>query len=206
MFVAITTKELDTVCKQIVKEELTEGDVNALIEEVTHLVDSSREIASGLRARLLEAAAAIDEEEPKGEKEKGSAEVKEKEYEPTSTVMLLIPFLSVDDNVLFTSATQLAQYVKVKLAKYNKKASPSGPSLHKKNDNGLNHPVEDPHEQILSNADELVKLTKLKKSLKKFYTQLTIQGNQDDVNWPDIFSHILESIVTDRIQYIYKKN
>ena len=89
---------------------------------------------------------AINDEEPKGEKDKGSAEVKEKEYEPTSTVMLLVPFLSVDDDVPFTSATQLAQYVKVKLAEYNKKSSPSGPSLDNKNDDGLNRPVEDPHE------------------------------------------------------------
>ena len=74
----ITTKELDIVCKQIVSDELTEGDLNALIEEVTNLVDSSRRIASGLRARLLEAAVAINDEEPKGEKDKGSAEVKEK--------------------------------------------------------------------------------------------------------------------------------
>ena len=133
-------------------------------------------------------------------------EVKEKEYEPTSTVMLLIPFLPGDDDVPFTSATQLAHYVKVKLAEYNKKVSPSGPSFNNKNYDGLNRPGEDPHEQILSNADELAKLTKLKKSLKKFYTQLTIQGNQDDVSWPDVFSHILESMVTDRIRYIYKKN
>ena len=62
-----TTKELDIICKQIVEEELTEGDVNTLLEEATQMVDSSREIASGLRARLLEAAATIDEEEPKEE-------------------------------------------------------------------------------------------------------------------------------------------
>ena len=74
----ITTKELDIVCKQIVSDELTEGDLNALIEEVTNLVDSSREMTTGLRVRLLEAAVAINDEEPKGEKDKGSAEVKEK--------------------------------------------------------------------------------------------------------------------------------
>ena len=110
--------------------------------------------------------------------------------------MLLLPFLSVDDDVPFTLATQLVQYVKVKLAKYIKKASPSGPSLHNKNNDGLNRPVEDPHEQILSNADELVKS---KKSLKKFYTQLTMQGKQDNLNNPAVFCQILESIVTDRI-------
>ena len=54
-----------------------------------------------------------NDKEPKGEKEKGSTEVKEKEYEATSTEMLLLPFLFIDDDTPFTSATQLAQYVKV---------------------------------------------------------------------------------------------
>ena len=79
--ITTSTTVLDIICKQIVKEELTEGDVNTLLEEATQMVDLSREIASVLRARLLEAAAAIDEEEPKeelkGEKEKGSVETKE---------------------------------------------------------------------------------------------------------------------------------
>ena len=52
-----------------------EGDVNILLEEAMQMVELTRETPSGLRARLLEAAAAIDEEEPKeelkGEKEKG---------------------------------------------------------------------------------------------------------------------------------------
>ena len=65
--VSNTTKELDSICKQIIEEELTERDVNILLEEATQMVDSSREVASGLRARLLEAAAAIEEEEPKEE-------------------------------------------------------------------------------------------------------------------------------------------
>ena len=61
----------------------------------------------------------------------------------------------------------MAQYVKVKLAEYNKKnLSSAGPSLNKKNDDGENCHVPDLHEQISSNADELVKLTHLKKSLQ----------------------------------------
>ena len=54
-----TTKELDIIYKQIVKEELTEGDVNTLLEEATKMVDSTRETTSGLRAKLLEAATAL---------------------------------------------------------------------------------------------------------------------------------------------------
>ena len=50
------------MCKQIVEEELTERDVNTLLEEAMQMVDLSREVASCLRARLLEAAVAIDEE------------------------------------------------------------------------------------------------------------------------------------------------
>ena len=57
--VSNTTKELDSVCKQIVEEELTERDVNTLLEEATQMVDSSREITSSLRAKVLEAVAAI---------------------------------------------------------------------------------------------------------------------------------------------------
>ena len=65
--VSNTTKELDSIYKQIVKEELTEGDVKTLLEEATQMVDTTRETATGLRARLIEAAATIDEEEPKEE-------------------------------------------------------------------------------------------------------------------------------------------
>ena len=102
--------------------------------------------------------------------------------------MLLLPFLSIDDDTPFTLPTQLAQYIKLKLAKYNKNnLSPSGPSLDKKNDNGENHLVQDPHEQILYNVDELVKFTNLKKSLKVLYSQLITQGKQDSVEHPAVF-------------------
>ena len=124
-----TTKELNSICKQIVEEELTEGDVNTLLEEATQMVDSSHEITSGLRARLLEAAAAIDEEEPKeelkGEKEKGSAETKENE--PTPAMMLLVPFLPGKQYIPYSSPTQMAHYARVKLNEYNKVAYPDGP-------------------------------------------------------------------------------
>ena len=62
--IAITTKDLDEICKQIIKEDLNEGDVETLMTEVTELIDSSWETANGLRARLLEAAAEIREANP----------------------------------------------------------------------------------------------------------------------------------------------
>ena len=60
----ITTKDLDEICKQIIKEDLNEGDIETLMAEVTELIDSSWETANGLRARLLEAAAEIREANP----------------------------------------------------------------------------------------------------------------------------------------------
>ena len=51
---AITTKDLDEICKQIIKEDLNEGDVETLMAEVAELVDSSLQIANGLKVRLLE--------------------------------------------------------------------------------------------------------------------------------------------------------
>ena len=142
---------------------------------------------------LLEAAAAIDEEEPKEEpkveKEKGSAEIKEDE--PTPAVMLLVPFLPGKQYVPYSLPTQMAHYARVKLNKYNKVAYPDGPILNNKNDDGLNCPVEDPPEQILNNAVKLDTLHKLKKSLEKFFTRLLLEGNQDNLTWPDVFPHIL---------------
>ena len=55
--------------------------------------------------------------------------------------MLLLPFLLTNEDIPFTWVTQMAEYVKVRLGEYNKKPSPSVPSLDNKNDNGLNHPV-----------------------------------------------------------------
>ena len=39
--VAITAKDLDEICQQIIKEDLNEGDIETLIAEVPELVDSS---------------------------------------------------------------------------------------------------------------------------------------------------------------------
>ena len=62
--VAITTKDLDEICKQIIKEDLNEGDVETLMAEVTELVDSSLQITIGLKVRLLEAEAELREANP----------------------------------------------------------------------------------------------------------------------------------------------
>ena len=72
----------------------------------------------------------------------------------------------------------------------------------------LNHPRpgEDPCECIVNNAVELDSLEKSKKSLKALFTLLVIDGNQDDLTWPDVFPHILETMVTERVWYLCKKN
>merc|ERR1712115_394220 len=70
------TTELDVIYKQIAQEDLMEADIENLLQDALQLVDSTRETVTELRARLMQAAAAIHEkeakEELKGEKEKGS--------------------------------------------------------------------------------------------------------------------------------------
>ena len=68
------------------------------------------------------------------------------------------------------------------------------------------HPGEDPRECIVDNAVELDALEKSKKSLKTLFTHLVIDGNQDDLTWPDIFPHILETMVTERVRCLYRKH
>ena len=47
-----------------------------------------------------------DDKELKGEKEKGSTVIKGRVYEATSPDMLLLPFLSIDDNTPYTLPTK----------------------------------------------------------------------------------------------------
>ena len=165
--VSNTTKELDSIYKQIAEEEITEGDVKKLLEEATLMVDSTRETTTGLRARLMEAAAAIDEEEPKeeikGEKEKESVETKENE--PTPEMMLLVSLLPGKlpgkQHVPYSSPTQLAHYARVKLNEYNEVAYPDGPILKSHKPESLNHlpSEEDPLEHIMDNRVKLTHYT-----------------------------------------------
>ena len=69
------------------------------------------------------------EEEPKGEKEKEPEEVNKKEEETASTELLLVPLLATKEDIPFTLLTQLAEYVKVRPAKCNKRLSRSVPNL-----------------------------------------------------------------------------
>ena len=48
-------------------------------------------------------------------------------------------------------------------------------------------------------------LTKLKGSLKDFYTQLTINGKQDKADQPSVISHIIKTLFRDRLRDIYKQ-
>ena len=59
-----TSKEFESILKQIGEEELTEKDANILLEQATEMVDSTRELTRDLRIRLMEAAAVIEEREP----------------------------------------------------------------------------------------------------------------------------------------------
>ena len=88
-----------------------EGDVNTLLEQATKMVDMTCETAPQLHARLLEAAAAIDEEElkeePKGEKQKESVETER-------TPGMMASFLPGKQHVPYLSPTQTAHYAKEK--------------------------------------------------------------------------------------------
>ena len=81
------TQELDIMYKEVIHQELTEGDVNTLLEQATKMVNSTREIISQLHARLVNAVTAINEEESKkeskGEKQKESVETVKMNLLPT---------------------------------------------------------------------------------------------------------------------------
>ena len=53
------TAELDVIYKQIAQEDLVEADVKNILQDTLQLVDSTRETVTELRARLMQAAAAI---------------------------------------------------------------------------------------------------------------------------------------------------
>ena len=59
--IAITGKDLDEICQQIIKEDLNQGNVNVLMSEVAELVDSSLLVANGLKVKFLELDAELRE-------------------------------------------------------------------------------------------------------------------------------------------------
>ena len=63
--ISSTTTELDVIYKQIAQEDLAEVDVEKLLQDAMQLVDSTRETATELRARLMQAAATINEKNQK---------------------------------------------------------------------------------------------------------------------------------------------
>ena len=73
-------------------------------------------------------------------------------------------------------------------------------------------PIPDPNEQVSNNHEELKVLERLQKLLKTFYKRLLEaeqRGNEEQA-WkfqnPLIFEHVLKTMVTERICYLYKKN
>ena len=95
------------------------------------------------------------------------------------------------------SPIQLAHYARVRLNEYNAVAYPNGPTSKKHKPENLNRP----HPHLV----ELESLENSKKSLKALFTQLVIDGNQDNLTWPDIFPRILETEVTERVRCLYRK-
>ena len=61
------TQELDIVYKEVIQQELTQGDVDTLLEQIIKMMDSTCETVSQLHGRLMSAVAVIREEEVKGE-------------------------------------------------------------------------------------------------------------------------------------------
>ena len=127
--------------------------------------------------------------------------------------MLLLPFLFVTNDIMTTLSSRYAQYLQRKPAEYKRKNLPTSASnLDKEDGKDPNCPIPDLGEQILSNADKLDILAKIKKSLKSFYKRVVNaekQGNQERMltfRDPNIFNHVLETIAAERICYMSKKN
>ena len=125
-------------------------------------------------------------------------------YEATSPDMLLLPFLSVTNDTMTTLPSRYAQYIEQKLLP-RKNLLISALNLDKGDGKDPNHPIPDPREQILSNADKLNVLAKLRKSLKTFYKRLLNaekQGDQEQIlkfQDLDVFNHVLETMATDSL-------
>ena len=59
--IVIIGKDLDEICQQILKEDLDQGNIDALIEEVAKLVESNQVVANGFKRTFLEADAELRE-------------------------------------------------------------------------------------------------------------------------------------------------
>ena len=75
-----------------------------------------------------------------------------------------------------------------------------------------NRPIPYPNKQVSNNHEELKVLERLQRLLKTFYKRLLNaekRGNQEQIQMfqnPRIFNHVLKTMVTKRICYIYEKN
>ena len=70
---------------------------------------------------------------------------------------------------------------------------------HKPESLNRSHPGEDPLEYIMDKVTELDTLYKLKNSLKKAESQMSKEGKWDNLSLPNVFNHILEFVVKERI-------
>ena len=121
--------------------------------------------------------------------------------ESTSDMILLIALLpgKLPDTqqVSHFSPIQLAHYARVRLNEHIVMAYPNGLNPRKHNPGNVHHP----HPHLV----ELESLENSKKSLEAYFNQLVIDGNQDNLTWPDVFPRILETMVSERVRCHYRK-
>ena len=103
--------------------------------------------------------------------------------ESTSDIILLIALLPCKlpdtQQVSHFLPIQLAHYARVRLNEYNAVAYPNGLILKNRRPGNMNCP----HPHLV----ELEALENSKKSLEAYFNQLVIDGNQDNLTWPDVF-------------------
>ena len=93
----------------------------------------------------------------------------------------------------------LAHYAGGKPKEYNEVATHKPYSL-----NNL-RPEENHLQNVMKKAAQLDALYKLKNSLKEIESRMSEEGKRGNLSLPSVFNHILDSVVTERVWYFYKK-
>ena len=138
----------------------------------------------------MQAAAVINEEEPKkelkGQKEKESVEIE-------LTPEMMASFLPGKQQVPYFSPPQVAHYAGIKPKEYNEVATHKPDSLNRL------HPEENHLQNVMKKAAQLDALYKLKNSLKEIESRMSEEGKRGNLSLPSVFNHILDSVVTERV-------
>ena len=159
-FFSNTTLEFDVIYKQVTQDELAEADVEKLLEDATQMVNLNCETAKELRARLLQAATAINEEEPKGEKKREPVET---EFTPK----MVASFLPGKQYTPHSFPPQVAHYAGGKPKEYDEVATHKPDSLNRL------CPEEDHLQNVMNKAVQLDVLHKLKNSLREIESRMS---------------------------------